>query len=117
MKKQDFPWVQVEESFQWASFKEAIRTLRSRNNDVFVTPGPFNPYILTEESLARYNHMKGQMEAWLEKEGIDYKSLPNLPSEYYADASHPLKEGYARIAEQLFETESFLNRVKGVSYE
>lgn len=117
MKEQDFPWVQAEESFQWASFKEAIKILKSRNNDVFVTLGPFNPYILTEESLARYGNMKGQMEAWLEEEGIDYKSLPDLPSEYYADASHPLKEGYARIAEQLFGMESFINRVKGISSE
>jgi hypothetical protein len=115
MKKQDFPWVQVEESFQWASFTEAVNILKSRNNDVFVTLGPFNPYILTEESLARYNNMKGQMEAWLEEKGIDYKSLPDLPSENYADASHPLKEGYARIAQQLFDTQSFMKQVKGIS--
>jgi len=106
-KKQDFPWVNVEGSFQWYSFKEAIKTLKSRKNEVFVTLGPFNPYILTEESLSRYNSMKIQMERWLGNEGIAYKSLSDLPSEYYADASHPLKEGYAKIAEELFEAESF----------
>jgi hypothetical protein len=127
MEKQDFPWVQVEEpnfsfkkkslikrnteekskSFQWNSFKQVIKILKARNNKVFVIIGPFNPYILTEESLNRYNSMKSKMENWLEAEGISYRSISDLPSEYYADASHPLKEGYAKIAEELFETESF----------
>jgi hypothetical protein len=30
-----------------------------------------------------------------------------LPTELYADASHPFDNGYAMIAEQLFENESF----------
>ena len=51
--------------------------------------------------------MKSKMENWLEGNGISYRSISDLPSEYYADASHPLKEGYAKIAEELFETESF----------
>jgi lysophospholipase L1-like esterase len=51
--------------------------------------------------------MKDKMEKWLEGEGISYRSISDLPSEYYADASHPLKEGYAKIAEELLETESF----------
>ena len=106
-KEQNFPWVPPEESFQWSSFKKAIRILKARNNEVFVTIGPFNPYILTERSLSRYNSMKKEMESWLGREGISYRPLQALSSEYYADASHPLKEGYARIAEELFETESF----------
>ena len=44
--------------------------------------------------------MKSEMEKWLEVKRVSYRSLSDLPSEYYADASHPLKEGYARIAEQ-----------------
>ena len=107
MKEQDFPWVQVEESFQWDSFKKAIKILEARRNKVFVILGPFNTYILTEESLNRYNIMKGKMEKWLEEEGVSYRSIPELPSEYYADASHPLREGYAQIAQELSETESF----------
>lgn len=106
-KKQNFQWVQAEESFQWSSFKRVIKTLKARNNNIFVLLGPFNPYILTDESLNRYNGMKNEMESWLEDEGIDYRSASDLPSEHYADASHPLKEGYAIIAEELFETESF----------
>ena len=107
VKKEDFPWVQVEESLQWSSFKRTIKTLRSRNNEVFVILGPYNPYILTEESLHRYNSMRNKIERWLEEEGISYISLSDLPSEYYADASHPLKEGYAKIAAELLGTEPF----------
>jgi hypothetical protein len=107
-RKQDFPWVEVEESFQWYSFKKAIEILKARKNRVFVTVGPFNPYILTDESLNRYNDMKSEMEKWLDSEGIAYQSLSDLPSEYYADASHPLKGGYAIIAEELFNNDSFI---------
>lgn len=101
MKKQNFQWVEVAKSFQWGSFKKAIGILKARKNTVFVTIGPFNPYILTDESLKRYNGMRAKMEEWLVAEGVQYLSLSDLPSEYYADASHPLKEGYARIAEEL----------------
>ncbi|MFC1713443.1 hypothetical protein ACFL6S_07245 [Candidatus Poribacteria bacterium] len=107
MKRQDFPWLEAEESYQWHSFRKALKILKARKNSIFVTLGPFNPYILTEESLSRYNDMKKEMERWLEEEGIDYISLSDLPSEYYADASHPLKEGYAMIAEELLGTDSF----------
>lgn len=115
MRKQNFPWVQLEESFQWNSFKKAIKTLKARNNKVFVILGPFNPYILTEESLNRYNSMKYKMERWFQRKEISYWSVPELPSEYYADASHPLGEGYAVIAEELFETESFREWMEAVN--
>ena len=107
MKVQNFPWMEPEESFQWRAFRTAIEILRTRNNTVFIVLGPFNPYILSKKSLGRYNRMKGKIEAWLNERGIEYNSVPDLSSENYADASHPLKEGYARIAEGLFETDSF----------
>ena len=84
---------------------------------MFVILGPFNPYILTEESLNRYNSMKDNMERWLQRKGIIYCSVSDLPSEYYADASHPLKEGYAKIAEDLFKTESFREWMKNLKGE
>jgi len=109
MTKQDFPWVSADESFQWSSFKKVIKLLQARKNKVFVIIGPFNPYILTDESLNRYKSMKKDMETWLKDKGISYASISDLPSEYYADASHPLKEGYAIIAKELIETKSFRN--------
>ena len=107
IKKQEFPWVKAEESFQWNSFKKVIEILKSRKNKVFVLLGPFNPYILTEESLNRYNVMKDEMETWLKENGTMYYSVPDLPSEYYADASHPLRKGYMKIAKDLYRRESF----------
>jgi hypothetical protein len=112
-QKQNFPWVQPGRSFQWSSFKRAVKILKARDNSVFIVLGPFNPYILTDESLDRYNGIKKEMENWLAEEGISYKSASDLPSEYYADASHPLKEGYARIAGELFMDESFQKWMDG----
>jgi hypothetical protein len=109
MTKQDFPWVSADESFQWNSFKKVINLLQARKNKVFVIIGPFNPYILTDESLNRYKTMKKDMEEWLKNNGINYIAISDLPSEYYTDASHPLKEGYAAIAKELMETELFRN--------
>ena len=114
MRREDFPWVDVEESFQWYSFKKVIEILNSRNNNVFVLLGPFNPYILTEESLNRYDAMKDEMETWLKERGISYYPVPHLPTEDYADVSHPLKEGYTIIAKELFEMESFQKWMKSL---
>jgi len=107
IKKRDFPWVKLEESFQWKSFQNTIRILESRNNKIFVIIGPFNPYILTEESLSRYKKIKEKMEKWFKENKISFYSVPALPSEYYSDASHPLKEGYRIISEELFKNPSF----------
>lgn len=107
VRKQDFPWAKLEESSQWRSFKEMVSILRSRGNDVFVLFVSFNPYILTEESLARYNVMRGEAEGWLTEEGIAYYLVSDLPPEMYADASHPLKEGYEKIALDLHKDGGF----------
>lgn len=107
IRRQDFPWVKLEESSQWRSFKEVVDILRSRDNDVFVLFVSFNPYILTEESLARYNVMRAEAEDWLAGEGIAYLLVSDLPPEMYADASHPLKEGYEKIALDLFKHGAF----------
>ena len=107
MRKQDFPWVDVTESFQWRSFLKLIDILERRGNRVFVLIGPFNPYILTKGSLRRYDEVKKEMEKQLRKRDMDFLSFSNLPSEYYADASHPLKEGYRRMAEEMLDAESF----------
>ena len=107
MKKQGYPWVELEESFQWDSFKKILEILNSRKNKVFVLLGPFNTHMLTEGSLRSFNTMKDEMGKYLKENEVSHYSVPDLPTEYYADASHPLKEGYAKIAEELFEDESF----------
>ncbi len=109
---ENLQWVEVEESFQWRSFKSVLETLRSRKNRVFVLLGPFNPYLLTDESLQRYNRVKGEMEQWLAQAQVSYHADSPLPSEHYADASHPLQEGYREVAEELLRARSFRNWMK-----
>jgi len=47
------------------------------------------------------------VEAWLEEQQIPHFVPAALPSEHYADASHPLAEGYLLLAEQMLDSESF----------
>ncbi|MFH1883301.1 MAG: hypothetical protein ABIL62_11380 [Planctomycetota bacterium] len=51
--------------------------------------------------------MKSKIEEWLQQNNIAYYMPATLPSEWYVDASHPMSEGYAMLAKQLFENESF----------
>lgn len=105
--RQDYAWVDPETSLQWPAFQRAVRTLRNRDNRVFVLVGPFNEHLLTPESLKRYEPVKGTMAAWLAAEGIPFAAPPALPSEEYGDASHPLAEGYARLAGELLKHPSW----------
>ena len=103
----DAPWVELEASFQWKSFQRTVEILRRRGNRVFVLVGPFNEHMLTAESLAAYKIRKQHVETWLRESEIPYAIPPALPSDDYADASHPLAEGYSLLAKRLFEIESF----------
>jgi hypothetical protein len=47
------------------------------------------------------------MVAWLKSENIPCCAPEPLPSELYADASHPLTEGYRLLAAQLFADAAF----------
>jgi len=94
-------------SFQWRCFKRTVESLRSRGNRTFVLLGPFNEHMLTPESVETYNRVKGEAEDWLQEENIPYLIAPALPSELYADASHPLAEGYKLLAKQLFDSDAF----------
>jgi hypothetical protein len=104
IEKQDFDWVELDTSLQWRFLRHTIDVLRQRGNRVFVLLGPFNEHMLTKEGLQGYQKIKAGMETWLREQGIDYAAPPPLPSELYADASHPLAEGYARIAHELHLT-------------
>jgi hypothetical protein len=104
-----FSWVELETSLQWRFFRRTVEVLRARENRVFVLVGPFNEHMLTLESLDVYKSRQREVEAWLRQNQIAYYVPPALPSDYYADASHPLAEGYRLLAEQLLEAPSFVD--------
>jgi hypothetical protein len=100
-------WVDLPTSFQWSSFERTIALLRHHGNRVFVVVGPFNEHMLKGPALATYRQRVEQVEAWLTREGIAHRIAPVLPSEEYADASHPLRAGYVRMAQQLMQDAPF----------
>ncbi len=110
--EQEFPWIQPESSQQYASFREVMEILTARGNRIFVLIGPMNTHLLTKGSRARYNEIKSEIERRLEKDGIPFLSAHDLHSEHYADASHPLREGYSRIARELFASNAFRKWMK-----
>jgi len=107
IQKQAFEWVGLGTSLQWRFFREAVATLQRRGNQVFVLVGPFNEHMLKEDSLAVYRERKEAVAAWLRDNHIPHLVPPPLPSELYADASHPLAEGYARLAKWLLDEPAF----------
>ena len=109
--QKDFPWVKLETSLQWKFFRKSVELLSERGNSVFVLIGPFNEHMLKGESIEIYRQMKSEIGLWLQQNNIPYYMAPALPSELYADASHPLDKGYAMIAKQLFENESFISGI------
>lgn len=110
---QNLPWIDAERSYQWASFKEAVQRLRARGNRVFVVLGPFNTHALTRESRVRYQAMVLAMEKQLGQEKVPYCAPRLLPTDMYADASHPLGAGYRQIAKELFDSPSFRQWMEG----
>jgi hypothetical protein len=69
---------------------------------------PLNPYLQDPESQARYERMVAAMVAELSaRRGVTVLCPPALPSAEYADASHPLAFGYARLARGMLADPGF----------
>ncbi len=111
MAKEDFQWVELTTSLQWRFFRRTIELLKARGNTVFVLVGPFNEHMLKEKSKNVYQKMKSEIELWLQQNNVAYHVPAVLPSELYLDASHPSGEGYAMLARQLFENQSFKSSI------
>jgi hypothetical protein len=107
IKQEDIPWIDLDTSLQWQAFRQVVELLRERGNQVFVLVGPFNEHMLTGPSLKRYGKVKATITAWLDERQVPYKMPAALPSAQYADASHPLPEGYANLARQLYQEPFF----------
>ena len=106
---QDWPWVEPASSRQWQAFLATAKLLKAQGNEVVAVLGTINPHLLTVSSLERYNALRKDVASELQQLGYRFVLLPELPSEEYADASHPLADGYRRLAEVLaseFQTDT-----------
>ena len=102
-----FDWVSLDQSIQWAAFQRTVRLLRERGNDVFVVVGPFNEHMLAPDNSAAFLTIRDGAAAWLAQEHIPHATPEALPSPLYADASHPLTEGYQLMAKRIMADPAF----------
>ena len=113
MKPQNWRWVPLQRSRQWAAFKDLLTLLKDRGNRVFVIVGPFNPHMLKPESLGRYRSLQKAIAGWLDRCHPDYYMAPDLPAGEYGDSSHPLAAGYQRAAAALYNDDRFRRWLAG----
>jgi hypothetical protein len=100
---QSLPWVELETSLQWWAFQRLVELLDVRGNDIFVVVGPLNEHVLTPESIQKYRELLNKAESRLEQMNLPYFLLPLLPENLYADTSHPVSEGYALLAQHIWD--------------
>ncbi len=102
-----FEWVDLNSSLQWAAFQRLVATLRARGDDVLVIFGPFNEHMIAPDSLPPFQKLRAGIIAWLTENKIPHLVPELLPSELYADASHPLTQGYAALAGETLKNADF----------
>lgn len=102
-----FEWVPLGTSLQWRAFQRTVGLLRARGNDVLVILGPFNEHMLTEENRPVFRKLRDDLAAWLTQNQIPHLVPDTLPSDLYADASHPLTLGYELLATRVYNHETF----------
>jgi hypothetical protein len=108
-----FEWVDLDQSLQWAAFQRLVKLLQARGNDVLVVLGPFNEHIMAEENRLAFRRLREGVADWLAKNRVPHVAPETLPSSLYADASHPLTEGYQRLAEWLGNEAAFREWAEG----
>ena len=94
-------------SLQWAAFQRTVALLQDRGNDVLVIVAPFNEHMIAGKSLAGYTAIHDGAVRWLTEKGVPCVAPDELPSELYADASHPLTAGYEELAKRVYRDEAF----------
>ena len=107
MSAQEFEWVPADASLQWRLFLKTVNTLQRRGNNLFVLVGPFNEHMIAPKSAAAYEAIKSAIADTLDEKRIPHFVAPVLPSELYADASHPISEGYALLAKRMMADGGF----------
>jgi hypothetical protein len=106
-KKQSLSWVTLDSSLQWRFFRQAVERLRQRGNKVFVLVGPFNEHMLGDADEATYTAIKTQVAAWFQQNNVPCFVPELLPAADYVDASHPIGQGYALLAKELWQQPAF----------
>jgi hypothetical protein len=106
-----FEWVDAKDSLQWQAFQRLVRLLRDRGNDVLVLLGPFNEHMIADDQLPEYRRSRDRIAEGLPANGVTLIVPDPLPSNLYADASHPLTSGYALLARELLRNPEFQNWV------
>jgi len=102
-----FEWVDADHSLQWQAFRRVIGVLRGRGNDVLVLLGPFNEHMIAEDQREEYRRLRDRIADGLRRQQVDLIVPELLPTDLYADASHPLTQGYALFAQRLSENPHF----------
>jgi hypothetical protein len=102
-----FDWVDLAASLQWGAFQRIVAKLRERDDDVFVILGPFNENMVAPESRAGYGKLRDAVAAWLAANKVPHLVPDVLPSLLYADASHPLTDGYSLLAKRTLASPDF----------
>lgn len=102
-----FEWVELEHSLQWAAFQRVVGHLRAQGNEVFILLGPFNEHLMAPENLPAFRRIRDGVQRWLTDQQLPHAAPDALPSVLYADASHPLTDGYRMLAETLSQDPAF----------
>ena len=108
-----FDWVDLDASLQWQAFQRLVRLLRGRGDDVLVILGPFNEHMIAEDQRSTFRSMRDRIQAWLTGAGVGVVVPDTLPTDLYADASHPLTAGYDLLARRILDDSAFTRWLNG----
>jgi hypothetical protein len=104
---QNFDWVPLNKSLQWAAFQRTLKLLRKRDNDILVIIGPFNQHVMTAKNRNVFDMEVKCIQYRLNQQNIPYISPALLDSKLYGDSSHPLTEGYRQLAKEISNAPAF----------
>ena len=94
-------WVTPGSSLQWQVYRRLAKRLKGRGCDLLVVVGPLNEHMMNGATREKYLGFRSAVADWLSREEICFVVPEVLPSDEFADASHPLTEGYERLARRL----------------
>ncbi|HEY8750519.1 MAG TPA: hypothetical protein VIM11_21225 [Tepidisphaeraceae bacterium] len=109
----EFEWVNLDASLQWKAFERLVARLRDRGNDVLVVIGPFNEHMIAENQRPQYHQLRNEIAVRLDREHISWIIPDPLPTQLYADASHPLTAGYAALSAEIYQNPTFKKWMAG----